>query len=97
MESVAKRFKTRHPLAEFDDLVQEGMIAVWQALENEEAVDEAYVHSHIRRYIRHLYRPHRYEADVATYDDEVRAEHSPLSEREQLGRRTAAGIDPGEL
>lgn len=94
VESIAKRFKTKaHPLADFDDLVQEGLIAVWRALEDGvDPVGPDYIRHRIRDYVRALHRPSRHE-ETLPYDDEAGRERSGYSERERLSR---AGTDLDE-
>lgn len=91
VESIAKRFKARpHPLADFDDLVQIGLIAVWQALEaGVDPVGPDHIRNRMKDYLRELNRPSRHEETVP-YDDEAGQQRSAYSERERLAR---AGTD----
>jgi DNA-directed RNA polymerase specialized sigma24 family protein len=92
VESIAKRFRSRHPLAEFDDLVQEGLISVWLQLKDGADVEPDAVERHIRNYIRRLNSPARKGATVS-YDDTLDPSHvQPYSQREQESR-AGAGLD----
>jgi DNA-directed RNA polymerase specialized sigma subunit len=88
VESVARRYRSRHILAEEDDLIQEGLIAVWQALEKGVTPGPEYILNRMRDYTRKLNRPSRHE-DTEVYDDERGTERSPYSLRERLGRRAS--------
>lgn len=84
VESVANRYRSRHILAEYDDLVQEGLIAVWNALERGVEPGPGYVRNRLRDYVRKLNRPSRHEETLA-YEDELGdgTIRSPYSAREK--------------
>lgn len=89
VESVANRYRSRHILAEYDDLVQEGMIAVWHALEKGIEPGPAYIRNRMRDYVRKLHRPIRHE-ETLEYSDELGTQRSPYSPREIEFRTTMA-------
>lgn len=88
VESVASRYHSRHILAEYDDLVQEGLIAVWRALEKGDTPGPDYIRNRMRDYVRKLHRESRHE-ETLPYDDERGTETSPFSTREGLSRARA--------
>lgn len=54
VESIAARFGSR--TAEFDDLVQEGLISVWVALANGRHPSDQVIHKQMKKWIRTLRR-----------------------------------------
>lgn len=89
VESIAKRFRSRNPLAELDDLIQEGLISVWLQLKDGADVEPDAVERHIRNYVRRLNSPAR-KGPTLSYDDAVDVEgQTPYSERERESRARA--------
>ena len=92
VESIARRFRSRNPLAEEDDLIQEGLISVWLQLKDGADVEPDAVERHIRNYIRRLNSPAR-KGPTVSYDDALDpAADQPYSQREQQSR-SREGMD----
>ena len=88
VESIAKRFRSRNPLAEQDDLIQEGLISVWLQLKDGADVEPDAIERHIRNYIRRLNSPAR-KGPTVSYDDALDVDRPPYSERERESRARA--------
>jgi DNA-directed RNA polymerase specialized sigma subunit len=89
VESVASRYRSRHILADEDDLIQEGLIAVWHALEKGIEPGPDYIRNRMKDYVRKLNRPSRHEETVE-YNDELGTARSPYTQREKEYRLTLA-------
>lgn len=97
VESIANRYRPRHILAEFDDLVQEGLVAVWDALERGVEPGPEYILNRMRSYVRKLNRAGREpEEPNLSYSDSVGKDPSAYSDRERLAR-AGTGLDEAEL
>lgn len=88
VESVANRFHSRHILAESDDLIQEGLIAVWHALEKGIEPGPDYIRNRMKDYVRKLHRESRHEETIQ-FDEDRALEASPYSGREKASRARA--------
>jgi DNA-directed RNA polymerase specialized sigma subunit len=93
VESVARRYRSRHILAEEDDLIQEGLIAVWRALEKGIEPGPDYIRNRMKDYVRKLHRESRQPVeDSVEYEDDRAHDPSPYGPREKLARERA-GLD----
>ena len=93
VESVANRFHSRHILAESDDLIQEGLIAVWQALEKGVEPGPEYIRNRMKDYVRKLHRESRQPAEEnVEFQDDRGHEPSAYSPREKASR-AMEGLD----
>jgi hypothetical protein len=78
-QQLARSTRARRVGAEYDDLFQEGMIAVWWTLKQKIAPSAEYIENRMRDWIRQLAHQVRLTARPCGYESGVRVEVDPVT------------------
>jgi DNA-directed RNA polymerase specialized sigma24 family protein len=62
VQSLAGRYVNKSVMAEYDDLVQEGLIGVWESLRDGQPPSSEYIQLYMRQWVRKCWRLKRGDA-----------------------------------